>query len=223
MNILILDPALSTGVCLMSIVDDIAHITYCDYLDIEEDLHKGKQYSNYLEAIKKIIVSNNIDFVAHESYFFSKFASQGADLNCSNRAMIQLACATAYPDKMIPYDVISISLWKKFICGRTTATTELKKQFGKESSKKIMTQIALYEKYGIRFPNHSISANTGKPIKFRYDIVDVVAMAIFTAKITFNVSKISYEVKCLPDIIFKKKPSGLDYDTYFKQSVKTDK
>jgi Holliday junction resolvasome RuvABC endonuclease subunit len=209
MNVLILDPAMSTGYCFVTVDNNIATITGWGFLDISPETHNGLQYSQYLETIKKMIVDNSIDLVGKEDYFFSKFASQGANLNCANRAMIELACATAYSDRVIPYETINISLWKKFINnGHSRPTKEQIKLWGKEPAKKLMTQEALYNNFNIRFPNHSISNATGKPIKFRYDIVDAVAMAIFLCSIYLRVQQIIYAVPTIQDIEWKKIPSG---------------
>ena len=106
------------------------------------------------------------------------------------------------------YEVLNISLWKKFINGRTTATKLQKSQWGKEPAKKLMTQESLWKRWQIRFPNHSLSKKTGKPIKFRYDIVDAVAMAIFYVTIYEHVQQIQYDVSLIEDVEFKKLPKG---------------
>jgi hypothetical protein len=57
------------------------------------------------------------------------------------------------------------------------------------------------------FPNHSISNLTGKPIKFRYDIVDAVGMTVFFASIYLHAITIKYSIP-VNDIEWKKEPKG---------------
>lgn len=212
MNILVLDPANSTGYCIYEYDEDkaSANITSWGFIDIESEDYVGDQYIDLLTKIEKLIKDNDIGKVAVEDYFFSRRSVQGANLNCAYRAMIHMKCR----ELGLHYDILNISLWKRFINGRTTPTKEQKKLWGKEPAKKLMTQESLYNKYDIRFPNHSISNKTGKPIKFRYDIVDAVAMAIFHAFINLNVINIEYSVDKIEDIKWKKIPKGIyDYGT----------
>jgi len=203
-KILILDPADSTGYCFVEIIDNVAHIKDWGFVDIPSKEYSGDEYILFTKCIEELIDIYEPDVVAHEDYFFSKFASQGANKNCAYRALIQMTARKLD----LHYEILNISLWKKFINGRTTATKLQKSTWGKEPAKKLMTQESLWEKWNIRFPNHSISKKTGKPIKFRYDIVDAVAMAIFYVSIYERVQEISYDVPLIDDIEFKKLPKG---------------
>lgn len=206
MNVLILDPANSTGYCVYEFDEDTstANITGWGFLDIDQHEYMGDRYLDLLSKIDKLIKDNNIDQIAVEDYFFSRRSPQGANLNCAYRAMIHMKSRQL----KLHYEVLNISLWKKYINGRSTSTKEQKAKWGKEPSKKLMTQESLHNRYGIRFPNHSISLKTGKPIKFRYDIVDAVAMAIFHASIYLHANNIKYSVNRNNDVQWKKIPKG---------------
>jgi Holliday junction resolvasome RuvABC endonuclease subunit len=205
MNILVLDPANSTGYCVFELdeVDSVAEIKQWGFIDVDQHNYAGDQYIDLLSKVENLIKSNNIDRVAIEDYFFSQRSAQGSTLNCAYRAVIHLKCRQL----KIHYDVLNISLWKSFVNGRTTPTKDQKLKWGKEPAKKLMTQESLFKRWGIRFPNHSISNLTNKPIKFRYDIVDAVAMAVFHASIYMNAKTIKYSLS-VADIDWKKTPKG---------------
>ena len=205
MKILVLDPASSTGYCIYEYDKDNASATIDSwgFIDIENvSDYDGDRYIDLANHIEKLVKDNNIEEIALEDYFFSRRSPQGANLNCSYRAIIHMKAR----ELGLHYEILNISLWKKYINGRSTSTKEQKKKWGKEPSKKLMTQESLWQKYQIRFPNHSLSQKTGKPIKFRYDIVDAVAMAIFHASIFKHVNSIVYNVDTIEDHKFKKVP-----------------
>lgn len=207
MNVLVLDPANSTGYCIYEYdkKNSSMDITSWGFIEVEQnDDYLGDQYIDLLKQVEKLIKDNDIQMVAVEDYFFSRRSPQGANLNCSYRAMIHMKCR----ELKLHYEILNISLWKKFINGRSTSTKEQKTKWGKEPSKKLMTQESLFKRWNIRFPNHSISLVTGKPVKFRYDIVDAVAMAIFHASIYLHVNQIKYSVPVTKDHKFKKTPNG---------------
>jgi hypothetical protein len=109
--------------------------------------------------------------------------------------------------------VLNISSWKNFVSGRRTPTKEQKKLWGAEKAKKNFIQQALWERYDIRFPNHSCSTSTrpgsrGKPIKFRSDVVDAVAMAIYYAGMFKHIHDFECTVKVSEDFAWKKIPKG---------------
>jgi len=210
MNVLVLDPANSTGYCIYNYdkANSSMDITSWGFIEIKQsDNYLGDQYIDLGNQVEKLIKDNDIQMVAVEDYFFSRRSPQGANLNCSYRAMIHMKSR----ELKLHYEILNISLWKKFINGRSTSTKEQKAKWGKEPSKKLMTQESLFNRWNIRFPNHSTSLLTGKPIKFRYDIVDAVAMAIFHASIYLHVNKIAYSVPVTKDHIWKKTPQGI-YD-----------
>jgi Holliday junction resolvasome RuvABC endonuclease subunit len=207
MNILVLDPASSTGYCIYKFNESTRDADIIDwgFVEVIEDFeYDGDRYIDLSNKVEQLIKDNNIDQVAIEDYFFSRRSPQGATLNCAYRAVIHLKCR----ELDIHYDILNISLWKKFINGRSISTKLQKSQWGKEASKKLMTQESLWKRWNIRFPNHSLSKKTGKPIKFRYDIVDAVAMAIFHASIYLNANTIEYSVSIDDDVEFKKVPKG---------------
>lgn len=180
-----------------------ADIVDWGFIDVDQHNYHGDQYIDLLDKVEKIILSNQVSLVGVEDYFFSSKSSQGANLNCAYRAMIHLKCRQL----KIHYDIINISLWKNFINGRIRPTKDQVAKWGKEPSKKLMTQESLCIKWNIAFPNHSISNLTGKPIKFRYDIVDAVAMAIYYARIYLNIVNIKYSM-VTNNIEWKKIPKG---------------
>lgn len=205
MNVLVIDPANSTGYCIYSLDESTktAEIIKWGFIDVDQHNYAGDQYIDLLFKIEGLIINNFISKVAVEDYFFSSRSSQGANLNCAYRAMVHLKCRQLKLD----YDIINISLWKNFINNRTRPTKDQVAKWGKEPAKKLMTQESLYKKWDIKFPNHSISNLTNKPIKFRYDIVDAVAMAVFHASIYLDARTIKYSIP-VNDINWKKVPKG---------------
>ena len=205
MNTLIVDPANSTGYCIYHFDESsqTAEIIGWGFIDIDQHTYAGDQYIDILSKIEKLIADNSIERVGVEDYFFSSKSSQGSTLNCAYRAMVHLKCRQL----KLPYDIINISLWKNFINHRVRPTKEQKAKWGNEPAKKLMTQESLYKRWNVRFPNHSISSNTGKPIKFRYDVVDAVAMAVFHASIYLNAKTVKYAIPA-SDIAWSKIPKG---------------
>lgn len=206
MKILVLDPASTSGYCIFEYDKNKASANIIDWGFIEVEDHEilGDRYLDYLTKIEKLIKDNDIEDIALEDYFFSRRTPQGANLNCAYRAMIHMKSR----ELKLNYTVLNISLWKKFINGRSTSTKEQKAKWGKEASKKLMTQESLFNKWNIQFPNHSISKKTGKPVKFKYDIVDAVGMAIFYASIYLHAKTIEYSVIMNDNIEWKKTPKG---------------
>jgi Holliday junction resolvasome RuvABC endonuclease subunit len=206
MKVLVLDPANCTGYCIYEFNKDKASANIIDwgFIEINQHTYMGDQYLDLLSKIDKLIRDHDIEQVAVEDYFFSRRSPQGANLNCAYRAMIHMKCRELKKH----YDVLNISLWKKYVNGRSTSTKEQKAKWGKEPSKKLMTQESLWNRWKIKFPNHSISLKTGKPIKFRYDVVDAVAMAIFHASIYLHANKIEYSVNMNKNVEWKKVPKG---------------
>lgn len=197
---LVLDPAVSTGYCLVRISGDTADIYEYGIIEIPDDTdYDGDRCISMMTQIKDIIEKHKVTDVAIEDYFFSKRFAQGGTLNVALRTAIHIQTRLMG----LEYTVLNISNWKKFISGRTTPTKEQKAKWGKEPAKKLMIQQALWEKYKFRFPNHSISKKTNKPIKFRYDIVDAVAQAVFFCRLHLNLSKVELSVTPPDDIDLK--------------------
>jgi Holliday junction resolvasome RuvABC endonuclease subunit len=206
MNILVLDPANSTGYAIVKITDtNSANIINYDFIDIENKEYAGDQYIELAEQIRILINVYDIKEIAVEDYFFSGKTCNGGTLNASYRAIIHMIARI----HKLPYTILNISLWKKFINGRSTPTKEQKLLWGKEESKKLMTQESLWNRWGIKFPNYSISCKTGKPIKPRSDIVDAVAMAIFFVSIYKNIRTVTCSVIPPANIDWKKTPKGV--------------
>lgn len=199
---LVLDPAISTGYCLVKINGTKADIYEYGFLEVQDDTDfDGDRCINLMNQVKDIILKHGVTEIALEDYFFSKRFASGGTLNVAFRTAIWIQARMLG----LNYTILNISNWKKFIAGRSTSTKEQKALWGKEPSKKIMIQQALWEKYKFRFPNHSISKKTGKPIKFRYDVVDAVGQAVFFCRLHLNLTEVELSVKASDDVIFKTK------------------
>ena len=184
MRILTLDPAVCTGWCITEITGDVAEIVaYGDFVIESESDYMGDRCLLMMNRVLSMIGVYNIDEVTVEDYFFSRLSANGSNVNAAFRTAIHMACR----QKFIPYEILNISLWKKWVAGRAKPTKEQKLQWGKAKANKYFIQLALYEKYGIRFTNHSISPKTGKPIQPKNDVVDAVAMAIFYVGLYKNI------------------------------------
>jgi Holliday junction resolvasome RuvABC endonuclease subunit len=207
MNILVTDPANSTGYAILQIDDSTKEASIIDYgfIDIESKTYEGDQYIELISRLTDLINKYDIKEVTVEAYFFSGRFANGCNLNAGYRAVIHLMARQLG----LPYTILNISSWKIYINGRTTATKEQKVKWGKEPAKKLMTQESLWKKWGIKFPNHSLSPDTGKPIKPRSDIVDAVAMAIYFATQFKHATKIKCLVPIPKDVVWKKIPKGI--------------
>jgi Holliday junction resolvasome RuvABC endonuclease subunit len=205
-NILILDPAASTGFAVGRVDGDTMDIYDYGFIDIDvETDFVGDRCIDLMHQVGALIQCHNIDYVALEDFFFSSRTPQGSDVNAAYRTAIHILCR----QNDIEYTILNISAWKKLVAGRSTSTKEQKRIWGKEPSKKLMIQEALWKNYGFRFPNHSISEKTGKPIKFRYDIVDAVAMAVYFARQYLDIQRVELSVTVPKDVEFKRKPKTL--------------
>jgi len=142
----------------------------------------------------------NADEVAVEDYFFSGRFAKGSNVNPSYRAAIYMWARR----NAMHYEILNISNWKVFIAGRSTPTKEQKLKWGKEAAKKLATVEALWKRWNIRLPNHSISENTGKPIAFRFDVADAIAQAMYAAYLRYNCKEFTSSVPVPPDFVFKK-------------------
>ena len=202
MNILVLDPACSTGFAVVNVDGQDATIFEYGYIDINTtSLYEGDWCISLMFHIELLINKHNIKEVAIEDYFFSSKFASGTNVNMAYRTAIHITCRKLG----LTYDILNISQWKKHVAGRSTPTKEQKRKWGKEAAKKLYMQQALYDIYNIKFPNHSLSSKTGKPILFRYDIVDAVGQAIFHCESKYRVKNIHVPVAIPPDVVFKKK------------------
>lgn len=201
-SVLVLDPAISTGYALARVKDGVFTIFDYGFIDVDKEFEfQGDECIDLMNQISTLIEQHDVDHVAIEDYFFSGRFAQGSTTNAAYRTAIHILCR----QKGIDYTILNISSWKKFIAGRTTPTPLQKKTWGKEAAKKLMMQQALWENYGFRFPNHSLSKKTGKPIGFRYDIVDAVSQAVYFARLYLDVQQVQMTVSVPPDVEFKRK------------------
>lgn len=197
---LVLDPAASTGYCLVKISNNKGNIYDYGFIDIADDTdYDGDRCIDMMSQVKSIIEKHGVTEIAIEDYFFSKRFAQGGTLNVALRTAIHIQARLMG----LEYTVLNVSNWKKFIAGRSTPTKEQKAKWGKEAAKKLMIQQALWDKWQFRFPNHSISKKTGKPIKFRYDVVDAVGQAVFFCRLHLNLSEVELSVIAPDDIELK--------------------
>lgn len=201
MNILVLDPAASTGYCLIKIEKNYADIYEYGIIDINtKSEYSGDHCLDLMKQLQILIDKHQIKHIAIEDYFFSKKFARGCDVNVAYRTAIHILAR----QNNIEYTILEITSWKKYIAGVANPSAEQKKIWGNDASKKIFIQNALWKKYGIRFPNHSISSKTKKPIFFRYDIVDAVAQGIYFCGEIKKIESILCSVEVPTDIIFNK-------------------
>jgi Holliday junction resolvasome RuvABC endonuclease subunit len=201
MNILTLDPAESTGYALVRIENGVADIHSYGHIDIDRvSDFEGDWCIDLMKQLDKLVEGQNIQHVTIEDYFFSNKFAKGCNLNAAYRTAIHIWCR----QKNLPYTILNISEWKKFVAGRSVPTKEQKLKWGKEPSKKLYMQQALWDRWGFKFANHSLSNSTGKPILFRYDVVDAVAQAVYFSRIYMNANKVVLSVPVPEDVVWKK-------------------
>lgn len=203
MKVLALDPAESTGYAIMTIADDLSTANIVEYGYIDVDCSSNFQGDHCLDLMRRIdilVKLHDVNHVTVEDYFFSARFANGSNVNAAYRTAIHIYCRL----HNIDYTILNISAWKSFVAGRSVPTKEQKAKWGKEAGKKLFIQQALWERWGFKFPNHSLSEKTGKPIIFRFDIVDVVGQAVYFAGLLQRVKSISMTVPVPQDVIFKK-------------------
>lgn len=181
--ILSLDPGTSMGWSSfkVDISENVCHILDYGILDLSDEC-KTNEYTadvciTMQNKVNSLINKYNITHVCFEDYFFSKKACNGAYLNVWLRCSIGIACRTSN----IHYSIINISDWKKYIAGYTQPSKLMIKQYTKRLALKYMIQEALWVRWKIKFPNFSISEKTHKPVSFKHDQVDAVAIGLFYA------------------------------------------
>lgn len=202
---LVLDPAISTGYCLLCYTPGSPAIIFAQgHLTVDTSSDYSGDYCIDLQTkLKRLISKYGVNHIAVETFFFSKRFATGSTLNAELRTAIYILARQLG----LPYTILGISEWKKFIAGRSTPTKEQVKQWGRERAKKLFIQQALWERFGIRFPNHSISAKTGKPISFKLDVVDAVAQGVYFAFIYLRALEIVSKVEIPKDVYVKGKES----------------
>ena len=205
-HILVLDPATSCGYCIANYdkEKDTATIFEEGFFDVDTSSnYQGDHCINLMDQIESLI--NKIMPCTHiviEDFFFNKKYRNGSTVNAAFRTAIHILARK----KDIPYTIININAWKTFIAGRSTPTREQKKQWGKFANK-LFIQDALWKKYNFKFPNHSMSVK-GRPIKFRTDIVDVVAQTIYFIRMILDIRNIIRNIEVSPDVEFKRTLKG---------------
>lgn len=202
--VLALDPAEHTGYCLIEITP--AKNRIFEYGSITVDTssnYQGDHCHDLTKKLIKLIRKYSVTEVAVEDYFFSNKTRQGSNVNAAYRTAIHMMCRSKKIN--IPYIILNISGWKTYIAGASRPTKEQKKKWGKDPSKKLYIQEALFLRRGFRFPNHTISEKTGKPIIFQSDPIDAVAQGIFYCEMILGYrGETVMEVIPPPDIKFKK-------------------
>jgi Holliday junction resolvasome RuvABC endonuclease subunit len=205
--LLALDPGTSTGYCLVQIEQDEegyytdANIYEYGFIDVDiTSEYQGDHCISLMERIQELIDRNSVEWICVEDFFFSKRFVNGCNVNAAFRTAIHILAR----QNGIDYTILNISSWKTFVAGRSTPTKEQKARWGKEPSKKLAIQEALWEWWGFRFPNHSVSESTGKPILFRFDIVDVVGQAVYYCGLICGVpsKRITMSVEVPDDVVF---------------------
>ncbi len=212
LNVLVLDPGTSTGYCLVTLAKESKHYTSAniyEYGFIDVDItsnYQGDHCIDLMNKIKKLIEANSVNHIAIEDYFFSNRFRNGSNVNGAFRTAIHILAR----QHSIEYTILNISSWKTYVAGRSTPTRHQKAKWGIHS-KKLYMQEALWQNFGFRFPNHSISQTTNKPISFRFDIVDVVSQAVYFCGLVKGVNKsnITMSVKHASDHKWKKSPKHL--------------
>lgn len=210
MIILVLDPANSTGYCLAKVqIDEEGYYTSADiyeygFIDVDHSSDmQGDHCLDLMARLQSLIDDHWVEHIAVEDYFFSKRFVNGCNANAAYRTAIHILAR----QNDISYTVLNISAWKSFVAGRSTPTKDQVLRWGKEAAKKLFIQQALWDRFGFRFPNHSFSEKNGKPIAFRYDIVDVVGQAVYYCGMICQIplKNITMSVEPPEDVVFNRK------------------
>lgn len=206
--LLALDPGTSCGYCLVNIsIDEEGYYTGADiyeygFIDVDiSSEFQGDHCIDLMARVQTLIDDHEVEWLCIEDYFFSKRFVNGCNVNAAFRTAIHILAR----QNKIDYTILNISAWKSFVAGRSTPTKEQKLKWGKEPAKKLAIQQALWEWYGFRFPNHSLSETTGKPILFRFDIVDVVGQAVYYCGLLCGIQNITMSVEVPEDVVFTRK------------------
>lgn len=200
MKLLALDPGTSCGYALANLTGNKVDVFGYGIIDIPDNDVFGKKSIFLMDRVKNLCKNNDIKHIGIEEYFASSKFASGTDVNYYYRSAIQIQATL----DDIPYTMLNISNWKSYVAKRSTPTKEQKLLYGKSESKKVFIQQALWERFKIRFPNHSISEKTGKPIIFRYDCVDAVGQVLYLAHLLGEVKEITCSVIPPSDVVFKK-------------------
>ena len=173
---IIIDPATTTGFCVVDVEGDKANIVEWDYIHIDNSSkYLGDHCIKFKQQVKDLLLKNNAAGVGVEDYMARGKFVTGMNTNVAYRTAIHMASR----ELSLHYEILNVTEWKKWVAGSSSPSKIHKQKYGKEAAKKVFIQEALWEKYDIRFPNHSISEKTGKPVSFKYDVVDAVGQAVF--------------------------------------------
>ena len=191
MIILAIDPGSNTGYCLIEVNKKVANIYGWGQFEVDKTSHyQGDWCISVMDWLEGLVDLHEVNHIVIEDYFFNRFSAMGGSLNIAFRAALWIRAR----DLELPYTIISIGSWKKFIAGRTRPDKPLVRKYGKELSKKIMIQEALWKKWGIKFSNFSIGKK-GKVCKPNMDLVDAVGQALFYCHEHLKVDKVTTSVK----------------------------
>ncbi len=219
---LVLDIATSTGYCLVKIKTMDTIVLHDD--DREDEvvptpvsaeiyeygvIHVDRTSRFFADhcmsltrQVERLVEVHGITSIAMEDYFFS----QSTINNCKLSISLRTAVAMLARQKGMGYTMLNPVLWQKFIAGHTSLTKEQEATWGgKRKAKKVFIQDALWKHWGVRFPNHSLSKATGKPVTFCHDITDAVGQAIYHCAKMWDLKKeqITCTVAVPPDVKFK--------------------
>jgi Holliday junction resolvasome RuvABC endonuclease subunit len=221
--VLCLDPALCSGYCLIKLCFEKkmgkdgkkrkhffgADIYEYGILRVENNQdNPGVVLMEYENKILELVDKHGVKDIGVEKYFFSKRFANGSTMNVYFRAIVALVAAK----KNLGYKEIDISMWKAFVAGKSRPSKEQISKWGKEASKKVFIQQALWENYGFRFSDHCLSEKTGRPIRFKYDVSDVVGQAVYYCGCLLQIpkEKVTLSVKSEEDV-FGDKNKGFRY------------
>lgn len=200
MILLAIDPGSSCGYALASFIDSRVTIIEYGIITIPEHDVFGHRSIYLMNKVSQMCQAGKVEHIGIEEYFASSKFASGTDVNYYFRGAIQIQAVQCG----IPYTMLNISNWKSYVAKRSTPTKEQKRLYGKSDSKKIFIVQALWERFGIRFPNHVLSEKTGKPVLFKYDCVDAVGQVLYLAHLLGDVKEVACSVSPPPDVAFKK-------------------
>lgn len=196
-TIIAIDPAGSSGYALGTVVDRTCTVIEYGYIDVDiTGPYQGDHCLDLMRRLDELYVKTPFESVGVESYFFSRKFCTGSDVNAAFRTAIHIWCR----QKNIPYTILNISNWKSFVAGSSTPSKLQKALWGKEKAKKLYMQEALLKRHNIRFPNHSLSEKTGKPILFRFDVVDAVGQLLYFSHADYNCNVFDCTVQIPADV-----------------------
>ena len=198
MNVLVLDPASTTGWVLFVIDPDTksARMAQFGHYTAPDAPTEVLTLICIQKEIKRLIEVYQVDHIAIEDYFFSSKFANGSKLNVAIRTAIHLQASYSN----VPFTIINVGVWKSFIAGRSKAT-KAEKLLYKAKANKMFIAKALEEKFEIKIPETTESVDAKgkiKLVKFKSDIVDAVCIGVFFLdvhmKIPWPNQKISFDV-----------------------------